>query len=118
MANQLRDYPAVTVGTTAAPITTVTDGNEGNFAPHASISVQADPANSGTVFVGSSLVSTTRYAAALTRSLGVPSSSTNLALPSSPYHCGKAVPQTLFQTLKCHPPARSGWLRPPYHRRT
>lgn len=66
MSNQLADYPAITVGTTPVALFTTTLGNEGNFTPRASISVQADPANSGTIYVGSSKVSTTRYAAALT----------------------------------------------------
>jgi hypothetical protein len=68
MSNQLADYAAVTVGTTAVPLLATTDGNEGNFAPHASISVFADPANTGTIYIGSSKVSTTRYAAAITAS--------------------------------------------------
>lgn len=66
MANQLADYLAITVGTTAVQLFSTADGNEGNFAGRASVSVFADPANSGTIYIGSSLVSTTRYAAAIT----------------------------------------------------
>lgn len=65
MANQLKTLPQITVGTTAVAIITTADGNEGNYAPHASVSVQADPANSGTLYVGDKFLSTTQYAAAL-----------------------------------------------------
>lgn len=66
MSNQLADYPAITVGTTPVALFTTTLGNEGNFTPRASVSIQADPANTGTLYVGTKLMSTTRYAAALT----------------------------------------------------
>lgn len=65
MSNQLWVLPQQTVGTIATTIQSTTVGNEGNFAPHASIAIQADPANSGTLYVGNSLLSTTRYSAAL-----------------------------------------------------
>lgn len=68
MSNILADYAQVTVGTTAVQLLPTTVGNEGNFAPHASISIFADPANAGTIYIGSSKVSTTRYAAAITAS--------------------------------------------------
>lgn len=65
MSNQLAVFPAQTVGTTAVSVSTTTVGNEGNFTPRASVSVQADPTNTGTVYIGNSLLSTTRYARAL-----------------------------------------------------
>lgn len=66
MSTQLRDYPQITVGTTAVSIVSATDGNEGNFTPHGGFMIFADPTNTGTIYVGTSLVSTTRYSAALT----------------------------------------------------
>lgn len=66
MSNQLAVFPQQTVGTTATTISATTDGNEGNFVPREGVMIQADPANTGTIYVGNSLLSTTRYSAALT----------------------------------------------------
>jgi len=59
MSNAIKTIPALTVGTTAIPLTT------GKFHKWASVSLQADSANSGIVYVGDSLVSATRYSRAL-----------------------------------------------------
>ena len=66
MSNQLWVLAQQTVGTTATTIQPTTDGNEGNYTSYASVMIQADPSNSGTLYVGNSLLSTTRYSAALT----------------------------------------------------
>jgi hypothetical protein len=55
----IKTLPALTVGTTATQLTNSTHSK------WASVSIQADPANSGQVFVGDSLVSTTRYSRVL-----------------------------------------------------
>jgi hypothetical protein len=67
MSNNIKTLPALTVGTTALQIASGTNGSSGNaitsenWHKWASVSIQADPANTGTVFVGDSLISATRY---------------------------------------------------------
>lgn len=71
MSNNIKTLPALTVGATALQIAHGTNGSSGNaittenWHKWASVSIQADPANSGTVYVGDSLVSTTRYSRVL-----------------------------------------------------
>lgn len=48
MSNTLKMLPTVTVGTTAVAV----DQRGQNFHKYASVSIQADPANSGKVYVG------------------------------------------------------------------
>src|ERR1700748_1159377 len=72
MSNNVKTLPALTVGTTALQIASgFTNPGSGkaytseNWHKHASVSIQADPANSGTVFVGDSQVSSTRFSRVL-----------------------------------------------------
>ena len=71
MSNNIKTLPALTVGTTRLQIAAGTNGSSGNLITTenwhkwASVSVQADPANSGQVYVGDSLVSSTRYSRVL-----------------------------------------------------
>jgi hypothetical protein len=72
MSNNVKTLPALTVGTTPLQIANgVTNPGSGNLITSenwhkwASISLQADAANSGIVYVGDSLVSATRYSRAL-----------------------------------------------------
>lgn len=68
MSNAIKTLPALTVGTTALQIAAgYTNPGSGNtyttekWHKWASVSIQADPANSGTVYVGDSTLSSTRY---------------------------------------------------------
>jgi len=67
MSNNVKTLPALTVGATALQIANGVNGSSGNpitgenWHKWASVSIQADPSNTGTVYVGDSLVSTTRY---------------------------------------------------------
>jgi hypothetical protein len=65
MSNNIKTLPALTVGTTPLAITNGTALASQNWHKWASVSVQADPANTGIVYVGDSLVSNTRYSRAL-----------------------------------------------------
>src|ERR1700761_8572804 len=72
MSNNVWTLPALTVGTTALQIASgFTNPGSGkaytseNWHKHASVSIQADPANTGTVFVGDSQVSSTRFSRVL-----------------------------------------------------
>lgn len=65
MSDNLATLPAVTVGTTPLQITPIAFQSQ-NWHKRSSASVFANPANTGTIYVGDSFVSTTRYAAALT----------------------------------------------------
>lgn len=61
MANALAVFLPVTVGVTALTI----DPSGVNYHKFASVSIQADPLNTGQIYVGNSLLSTTRYARVL-----------------------------------------------------
>lgn len=66
MSNNLKTLPAVTVGATAVQITPTAMQSQ-NYHKWASVSIQSDPTNASgsVVYVGDSLVSTTRYSRAL-----------------------------------------------------
>lgn len=64
MSDNLSTLPAVTVGTSALQITPIAFQSQ-TWHKRSSASVFANPANSGTIYVGDSFVSTTRYAAAI-----------------------------------------------------
>lgn len=69
MPNTVKTLPAVVVGLTPVPLTTVTPNGAGNGFNHQhfglSVSVQYDPAGTGILYVGDNLVSSTRYSRAL-----------------------------------------------------
>lgn len=65
MSDNLATLPQVVVGTTPLQITPIAFQSQ-TFHKRSSASVFAAAANTGTIFVGDSFVSTTRYAAALT----------------------------------------------------
>jgi hypothetical protein len=66
MSTGLKVFPQVTVGTSAVQICTaamITDQGNGIVHPLQSLSIQADPSNTGTIYVGAWLpaVTTTTY---------------------------------------------------------
>jgi hypothetical protein len=72
MSNNIKTLPALTVGATALQIANgyTNPGTSAAFTldtyhKWASVSIQADPSNTGIVYVGDSKVSTTRYSRAL-----------------------------------------------------
>jgi hypothetical protein len=86
MANAIKTLPQITVGTTAVPLSTSTSSK------WASVSIQADSANSGKVYVGDSLVSTTRYSRVLNASDWFTISGSAID-PSKVYVLGSAAAQ-------------------------
>lgn len=59
MSNAIKTLPRVVVGTTPVQVTTTLNHK------WASVSIQADPSNTGTIYVGDNNVSATRYSRAL-----------------------------------------------------
>lgn len=65
MSNNIKTLPQLTVGTSSLKITAGTHFAQENWHKWASVSVQADPNNTGVVYIGDSLVSATQYSRVL-----------------------------------------------------
>ena len=84
----LKTIAALTVGTTPVQLLNSTHSK------WASVSIQADPTNTGTVFVGDSLVSTTRYSRVLNAGDWITISGSAVD-PSKVYVLGSAAGQVV-----------------------